>query len=72
MAAQEGHLDCLSLLKEAGADVESADAARVTPLEVAERNGHTLCVTALTKWMSKPVKSANKRQQTVGSVNGTE
>ena len=44
MAAQDGHVDCLKLLLEAGCDLSVPRSNGATPAYMAARNGHTDCL----------------------------
>ncbi|MBR5895721.1 MAG: ankyrin repeat domain-containing protein [Akkermansia sp.] len=44
LAAQKGHLECVKLLIEYGADIQEEDIEMDTPITLAASNGHTECV----------------------------
>ena len=47
MAAETGHLGCVKLLIDVGADVKLSDRRGNTPLSLAAANGHDDCVVSL-------------------------
>lgn len=44
-----GHLECVKFILEHGADVNLPNLKESSPLDIASRMGHTLCVRALLK-----------------------
>lgn len=53
LAAGAGQLECLRLLLEHGGNHDYKDSERRTPLDYAQKEGHTLCESLLTKHSGK-------------------
>ena len=53
LAAGSGQLECLRLLLEHGGSHECKDNEKKSPLDYAEKEGHTLCKSLLTKHSGK-------------------
>lgn len=49
LAADGGQLECLRLLLEHGGHHDRKDSEKKTPLDYAQRKGHSLCESLLTK-----------------------
>jgi len=69
MASQEGHIDCVQLLLESGAEVDTRNDKGATPLHLAARNGHIEVVQFLIEHHADVNACCNDRTSVYGQLH---
>ena len=69
LAADSGQLECLRLLLEHGGHHDRKDSEKKTPLDYAQRKGHSLCESLLTKHSGEKLYYLSNSSKAFANVN---